>query len=421
MSLLGITGNVDHPADECARCNASFASEFGRGMFMDKLSEKLPFDASKLFEALTYQLVVALEYCHQLEKGKRLWVEVYGDVTLEDVAQIEVKLYADTLRDGHQNIWNTLHNWLNKAFDRQAYESLVLVTNQEYSPKSTLTDWNSATAAEKLALLTAIYDGAEQRVATKATEPSEALLLQRSVMDLSIRDDLLEVLDRAVFLTGSPSLSDRLHAYQVDKLRVIRESKLQTFMDDILGFIGSTRYINTGWEITCEEFTAKFVDLTKRYMKHSNIFPEVDTDALKQKIDLDEIADRHFVQKIREIGGEDRIKQSALQLLIAGEVIDELYSDNLATDFDVKRYQENHLNRHKDGRLGAMIDAMDKTCRIQQQRESLKFFYRQHAEAVVQLNTFEDTTPDFRNGIYHMLADVKTEDEEKAFYWRLWP
>lgn len=137
---------------------------------MDKLSEKLPFDASKLFEALMYQLVVALEYCHKLEKGKRLWVEVYGDVTLEDVAQVEVKLYADTLRDGHQNIWNTLNNWLNKAFDHKAYESLILLTNQEYSPKSTLTDWNGSTAGEKLALLLAIYDGAEQRfAASKAT------------------------------------------------------------------------------------------------------------------------------------------------------------------------------------------------------------------------------------------------------------
>lgn len=400
----------------------ALASEVGHGMFMDKLSEKLPFDASKLFEALTYQLVVALEYCHKLEKGKRLWVEVYGDVTLEDVAQVEVKLYADTLRDGHQNIWNTLNNWLNKAFDHKAYESLILLTNQEYSPKSTLTDWNCSTAGEKLALLLAIYDGAEQRfAASKATEPSETLQLQRSVMDLAIRDDLLEVLERAVFITGSPSLNERLHAYKVDKLRVIRESKQQTFMDDILGFIGSSRYINTGWEITCEEFTAKFVDLTKRYIKHSSIFPEVDTDALKQKIDLDEIADRPFVQKIREIGGEARIKQAALQLLIAGEVIDELYSDNLASEFDVKRYQKNHLDRHLDGRLSAMVDCMDETCPIQLQRQSLKFFYKQHAETVVQLNTFEDTTADFRNGIYHMLADVKTDDEDKTFYWRLWP
>ncbi len=400
----------------------ALASEVGHGMFMDKLSEKLPFDASKLFEALTYQLVVALEYCHKLDKGKRLWVEVYGDVTLEDVAQVEVKLYADTLRDGHQNIWNTLNNWLNNAFDHQAYESLILLTNQEYSPKSTLTDWNSATAAEKLALLSAIYDDAEQRfAASKAMEPSETLKLQRSVMGLAVRAELLEVLERAVFITGSPSLNERLHAYEVDKLRVIRESKRQTFIDEILGFIGSTRYINTGWEITCEEFTAKFVELTKRYMKHSSIFPEVDTDSLKQKIDLDEIAGRHFVKKIREIGGETQVKKAALQLLIAGEVIDQLYSDNLASEFDVKRYQENHLVRHQNGRQSAMIDCMGETSPIQLQRQSLKFFHNQHAATVVQLNTFEDTTVDFRNGIYHMLADVKTDDEDKAFYWRLWP
>ncbi|VFS82188.1 Uncharacterised protein [Pseudomonas aeruginosa] len=262
-------------------------------MFMDKLPDKLPFDATKLFEALQYQLVVALEYCYKLEKGKRLWVEVYGDVTLEGAAQVEVKLYADTLRDGHQNIWNTLNNWLNKAFDHRAYESLVLVTNQGFSPKSTLTDWNTSTAAEKFALLTAIYDGAEQRfTASKAKEPSETLELQRSVMVPALKGDLLEVLERAVFITCSPSLQQRLHDFKVLHLRAIRASKHQSFIDDILGFIGSTKFIDTGWEITCEEFTDKVAELTKRYMTHTSIFPEVDVDALKQKIDLDEIADR---------------------------------------------------------------------------------------------------------------------------------
>lgn len=390
-------------------------------MFMDKLPDKLPFDATKLFEALQYQLLVALEYCYKLEKGKRLWVEVYGDVTLEGAAQVEVKLYADTLRDGHQNIWNTLNNWLNKAFDHRAYESLVLVTNQEFSPKSTLTDWNTSTTAEKFALLTAIYDSAEQRfTASKAKEPSETLELQRSVMAPALKDDLLEVLERAVFITGSPSLQQRIHNFKVLHLRAIRASKHQSFIDDILGFIGSTKFIDTGWQITCEEFTDKVAELTKRYITHTSIFPEVDVDALKQKIDLDEIADRPFVRKIREINGEMRIKQAALQLLIAGEVIDELYRDSLASEFDILRYQKNHLDRHLDGRLSAMIDCMDESCSIQLRRKSLKFFFQQHAAEVVHLKTFEDTTADFRNGIYHMLADVKADDEEKEFYWRLW-
>lgn len=388
---------------------------------MDKLPDKLPFDATKLFEALHYQLVVALEYCLKLEKGKRLWVEVYGDVTLEDVAQVEVKLYADSLRDGHTNLWNTLNNWLNKAFDHGNYENLVLLTNQEFSPKSTLTGWNSCTASERFILLKAIYDAAEKRFSnSKTTEPSEALALQRSVMDVSLTDDLMEVLDKAIFITESPSLKDKLHDFQVQHLRVIRESKLQSFIDDILGYIGSSRFIETGWEITCEGFTEKFTELTARYMKHSSIFPEVDAGTLDQKIDLDEIGDRPFVRKIREIDGDAKIKKAALQLLIACEVIDELYCDNLATPFDVQRYQKNHHDRHLDGRESAMLDCMGEECPEKLKRLSLKFFLQQHAAQVVAFKTFEDTTVDFRNGIYHMLADAKDDDESEAFYWRLW-
>lgn len=388
---------------------------------MDKLPDKLPFDATKLFEALHYQLVVALEYCLKLEKGKRLWVEVYGDVTLEGVSQVEVKLYADDLRDGHPNIWNTLNNWLNEAFDHGAYKNLVLLTNQEFSPKSTLSGWNSYTASERFELLKAIYDAAETRFSkSKATEPSEGLALQRSVMDVSLKDDLMEVLEKAVFITESPSLKDKLHDFRVQHLRVIRESKLQSFIDDILGYIGSSRFIETGWEITCEDFTEKFTELTARYMKHSSIFPEVDASALDQKIDLEGIGDRLFVRKIREIDGDARIKKAALQLLIANEVIDELYRDSLATQFDVQRYQQNHLFRHLDGRESAMLDCMGEDCQDKLKRLSLKFFLQQHAAQVLAFKTFEDTTVDFRNGIYHMLADATVDDESRAFYWRLW-
>ncbi|PHN17147.1 hypothetical protein [Pseudomonas sp. ICMP 561] len=390
---------------------------------MDKLPDKLPFDATKLFEALHYQLVVALEYCLKLQNGKRLWVEVYGDVTLEDVAQVEVKLYADDLRDGHSNIWNTLNNWLNKGFEHGAYESLILLTNQEFSPKSTLSAWNSCTASERFDLLKAIYDTAEKRFSkSKATEPSEGLALQRSVMDVSLEHDLMEVLEKAVFITESPSLKDKLHAFQVQHLRVVRESKLQSFIDDILGYIGSSRFIESGWEITCEDFTEKFTELTARYMKHSSIFPDVNVGSLDQKIDLNEISDRPFVRKIREIDadGDGRIKKAALQLLIANEVVDELYCDSLATPFDIQRYQKNHLDRHLDGRESAMLDCLGEECPDKLKRHSLKFFLQQHAAQVVAFKTFEDTTVDFRNGIYHMLADAKEDDESREFYWRLW-
>jgi hypothetical protein len=184
---------------------------------MDEASDKLPFDATKLFEALQYQLVIALEHCYKLKKGQRLWVEIYGDVTLEGAAQVEVKLYNKDLTDSHPNIWNTLKNWLHKDFDHAAYERLVLMTNQPFSAKSTLTEWNRSTSAERFDLLKAIHDGAEAKF-TKAgkKEPSESLALQREVMAAGLRKDLMEVLQRAVIITQSPSLGQRIDDFKYE-------------------------------------------------------------------------------------------------------------------------------------------------------------------------------------------------------------
>ena len=42
----------------------------------------LPFDATLLFKALQYQLLVAVEYCYDLAPSECMWLEVMGDVTV---------------------------------------------------------------------------------------------------------------------------------------------------------------------------------------------------------------------------------------------------------------------------------------------------------------------------------------------------
>ena len=68
----------------------------------------LPFNATLLFKALQYQLLVAVEYCHDLGPGECLWLEMFGDVTVPGKTQTEVKNYSDNLTDSHSNFWNTL-------------------------------------------------------------------------------------------------------------------------------------------------------------------------------------------------------------------------------------------------------------------------------------------------------------------------
>lgn len=94
------------------------------------MNAKLDFDASKLYEALKYQIHVAIDYCHTLDKDDVLWIEVFGDVTVEGRDQVEVKEYSDSLTDSHENLWNTLNNWLKPDFNHQQYANLILLTTQ---------------------------------------------------------------------------------------------------------------------------------------------------------------------------------------------------------------------------------------------------------------------------------------------------
>ncbi|GAO96703.1 hypothetical protein PSA5_28315, partial [Pseudomonas syringae pv. actinidiae] len=404
------------------------------------------FNATKLFEALQYQLIIALDYCYKLRQGQRLWVEVYGDVTIEGDAQVEVKLYKGELTDSHENIWNTLNNWLHVKFDYRAFQRLILMTNQDFSPRSTLAQWNTWSAEERLALLKAIHVGAEDKFAmpskaaesdeegsevaeaegsakaskTKAKTPSSSLALQRKVMDPERREQLLDVLGRVEFLTKAATLEERIESFKVEHLKMIRDSKHQVFLDDILGFIGSTKFVTSGWEITCEEFSAKVTELTKRYMKHSKVFPFVDTDALKAKVDLDAIGSMPFVQKMRDINADHKLHKAAFDILVAGAVIDELYADSLAFKSDIERYQEYHHERHLVGRERAIGKCQHVTCPVRLKKDSIDFYLERHDMDVRQLLEFEDTTFDFRNGIYHMLADVVPKDKDDEFLWRLW-
>ena len=46
------------------------------------MQSTIDFEARKLFEAIKYQIHVAIEYCHKLDDDQSLWIEVFGDVEI---------------------------------------------------------------------------------------------------------------------------------------------------------------------------------------------------------------------------------------------------------------------------------------------------------------------------------------------------
>ena len=151
---------------------------------------KLANNATRLLEAISYQLIVTLKYCHGLAKGQTLWLEYYGDVTVSGEVQVEVKDFAEDLTDGHINFWNTLKNWMSPNFKQTKYSELILLTTQTYGAASKLRHWNQSTVQEKLDLLQGVLDQSEARIAASGDKPSRAVQAQRFVMAEERRDAL---------------------------------------------------------------------------------------------------------------------------------------------------------------------------------------------------------------------------------------
>lgn len=391
---------------------------------------RLPFDATLLFKALQFQMLVAVEYCHDLAPDECMWLEVMGDVTVPGKVQTEVKLYSDSLTDSHANFWNTVKNWLHEKFDRASFKSLVLLTTQEFGSQTLLKGWNTATAAQRLSIMediagpTPTASGEQAEVEPNAegvaTKLSKSQSLQQYVLAPERRGALMEVLERMRITTGTEPLEQRLKAYETRHLKAIRPSKCQQFIYELLGFVYSPELVIEGWKITHQAFTDKLSELTHRYMKHPKTFPSVDVATLKKSVDVEEIRPMLFAQKIVEIGGEQQLKRAALHRAVAQATISDLYTDGVLFKHMLDTYLGNHLAKHQFGREHAMLGCSGITCQTHLNTQSMMFYLDRNGLPAEPFCGLEHTMTEFRNGIYHMLADEQPEDKDDEFHWRLW-
>ena len=399
-------------------------------------TQALPVDATVLFVALQYQLLVAVEQCHCLIPGECLWIEAMGDVTVPGKTQIEVKHYSDKLTDSHQNFWNTIRNWLHERFDRSNYKSLVLLTTQEFGAQSRLQDWNSLTAVQRLERMQEIgsdgggapqtqeppepQDEAVQTAKTTARKPSKARALQQEVLAPESRAALMEVLERMLIIPGEDALPDRIDSYKTRYLKAIRPSMQQQYLDDLLGFMFTTELVLNGWKITHEAFTAKLTALNSSCMKHPPEFPFRDLRPLEEKVDLDEIRPMLFARKILEIEGEKYLKQAALHRLFAQDTISGLLKDQIPIKPSLDLYLHNHRSNHFVEREAAILDCDGLQDGEALKKASLRFYLARLKASTEPFCAMVNTMPEFRNGIYHMLADEISKSKDEEFHWKLW-
>lgn len=388
---------------------------------------KLPFDATTLFKALHYQLLVAIEECHGLKPDECLWIEAMGDVTVPGKTQIEVKHYSDDLTDNHQNFWNTVKNWLHDGFDRCAYKTLVLLTTQEFGVQSRLKGWNSLSPEKRLMVMEAIASEAQAKPKTQGAsgpasdrKPPKLWTLQDHVLSPERRLALMEVLERMHIIPGEDALPERIDNYKTHFLKPIRLSRQQQYLDELLGFVFSTGRVLNGWKITHGEFTVKLSELTQAHRNHPSEFPLVDTGVLEGQVDVDEVRSMLFAQKILEIDGGKYLKDAALHRLVAQKAISDLYKDQIPVKPGLELYLHNHRSTHFLKREAAMLDCDEVKDSVALKKESRKFYLARLSATPAPFCGMANTMPEFRNGIYHMLANDSPTSKDKEFHWKLW-
>jgi hypothetical protein len=393
----------------------------------------IDFDARKLFEAIKYQIHVAIDYCHTLEDDESLWIEVFGDVAVGQWAQVEVKLWSDDLTDGHTNFWNTLNNWLKPEFDHDRFKNLVLLTNQDFGARSELCNWNDISPKQRLGLLLKIQarlskpSQAKTRqnlrggVSTETREKRSKSAVQRAlILSEERRETLLSIIPKIRIVTQHDNLLALLSKYKRAMLRSVNPTRKDDFLNDLFGFMMDAERINNGWEIKGSEFTAKFLELMKRYMVGAVTFPTVDKALISRQAAEVNVSLRLFAQKLNQIGAGNRLVHATSELLQAQEYLAEMINDCAITQEESKRYQVKHHDTHYYKRARAMRNFDSDIAKTALMSASHDFYLDRCGDDVEPFCAYQDTPLAFRNGIYHILADEPAGTREDEFHWRLW-
>lgn len=366
------------------------------------MADKLKHDATASIIGTIYQFYVALESCFQLTEGEKLYIEKYGDITISDSKQIEVKNYSDDLTDLHENLWKTLGNWLQGGFDPTNYKDLFLLTTQNYSTESTLKDWNSKNKSEKMQLLKDIVANYEKR--KKKDQNREAQV--KNILSEDNHEKLNSILEKFQILDSSPIGEDLYSKIKDTRASHILTENRNDYINSLLGFIIAPESVaSNNWEISYEAFSQRIQSLTEQYCTQTKIFPQI-----QKTISSDEIIEKKthlFVKKIEDINYSE-VKNDAISEYIKTNhlILNDLskysipksiydsYEQDLLAVYNPK-YRKAKRNISNDNEI---------------EKRSKDFYDEITGESSQPFANFNNTPHYFRNGFYHSMADDDAQD-----------
>jgi hypothetical protein len=367
------------------------------------VSTKLPQDASSSQKGNIYQYYLVIEYMQGLTKGHSIYIERYGDISLEN-QQIEVKNYNDDLTDMHENFWKTLKNWLNKDFNHKKYDHLLLVTTQSIGKKSNFKDWNHKKCDQKFDILKKISQNA-------GNSQSQIAKIITEVFNINT-ENLKQVLEKFKIINNAPGLSEYFDLIKDKVAKHIPGNLRDHYVSSLLGYILTPKIIEEyGWEVTFDEYASYCEILTTQFHSNTKFFPDTYQDKYpshKKKLEYESYL---FTKKIKDIKYNEVLNEAMTQYYqTACTIMDDFGRRELSKNLIIA-YENNLIDNYNP----KYRKHSRNTCTNDILKDSKNFYDELFSEQAQPFANFNNTPPFFRNGIYHILAD----DSKKKIKWKL--
>ena len=358
--------------------------------------------------AFHYQVLVALYECFS-DNYDSVWIEQDGDVSVlsQNVnasKQTEVKDYSAPLTDNHENLWNTLKNWLAADFNHSIYGRLILHTTQSFGSQSLLKGWNEKNAEEKYDILRKIFSKRTSEEIQAEKKP-KSLILQIEVMSSANERKLKEILQKVILNVESDN-SDQIKQKLFSKFIGIPEANQNAYMEGLVGFV----YANVNsksWSISKNNFKDKLIELTAIYHKQSFTFPQLKIrDASKEEIM--QYDGKLFVKKIKDIEYDEKIPGAVGDWIEYANSIDTELDEHPTFESKTKDYRELLLRKFRYKYDNALLDDASVLIKSKRLYNTVMDEPPPHLDQI-------DPGYVFRNGMMH---DIMDDDENKT-KWRV--
>ena len=250
----------------------------------------------------TYQNIVALRECFDLQEGECLQIEVNGDISVTSAekhtgrVQKEVKHHfdCDTMSDRDIDFWKTLANWYDEYERVKSFKELVLHTTAQIDLLSPFSGWNGLDPMEKLNRIRDI--GIPKRTKEKGFRKEYNRIFGSNYDETRI----LSILEKFSIMDSQETIATFLENFKID---YIPQENRTSFIGALLGEIHiRVKDPPHKWELPKEDFDKILQKQTAAHCLGRGMpLPDIYAHKTPQKEQTHELENKAFVQKLYEI------------------------------------------------------------------------------------------------------------------------